>query len=850
MFLIYTAFATAVGNMPILSTTCGEGKIYDPFNYSCEDCPSGSSYNSTTQTCEYSSCEDGYDRYESACIKTDTYERIYTTIANQETDLLTFTNPKTTDTSTTVLNLQYSDETFKKILYYGVIAKSSPYDVKAKEFFANLCTANHFKPDSAVCNLFRFGCNETGDSQYGYEYWRKGVPFLYYNGTQSEIVDEDIFKSTYPPKRDISIQLARYSPDGDFLGFKELTIDFERCSIKNSNAQIWRSFGSNLYNDCYINLYEELNKTSQEFYEPFIVDNTVDGEQVIRPLPALDLNYASTTSQSLNRQDERYHVLTRRFFLAENYTSNDYIQYLTNFTLVFETRMRNKTYMYVPYVAVDYIQVLKSSLKERSPSFKPLTEEIYQPHYEFNVEYTMDLSDFWNGVLATIIVFLFLLVVALVWRLITFCKRHNAEGLSSYIMLGSFAYILDYISNWFFVCFFLISTYYWFFYKLQYSTFYSFPYSKEFPYLIPFVWTAFVVKFFAVLLRLWQITTTDLFFIDWETPHSDDKTVSSWRRITVAKEWLRVTLVHSYSIPFTLITIVFIQNGFNVDLISQAIPDTLLKDVGFSPMVLRVGWLTFLWVILGFVQWIWCEFFYWHFGSDPFLNVVDLCSTSNISTMVIESPQHGYYVHGRCVHAHADESMFRLTTNLAKEALGVASGRGLTPEDKSQVYEVFYEKSFRLKFIEVFYSVMNNTGSKLFKVNASEIPHACIDAFSELNKLFTRFFDMSQSEHRAEVQLEVPITQYVFGLSPKIEDRSILSKDDDREFRKTMIHGAQWSLYILAIILFVGVDMHTHNSMIAAFVVFIVDFLITFVFKMRARAKIAKNALIDTDYLM
>lgn len=851
MFLLFTGLINAVENMPILSTTCTNSTVYNPLTYSCESCPSDSVYNESTQKCDYNACENNMVRYGSVCMAENAFNRSRSTAAIRENDLLTFSNIKSTSGADSIQSFQYSEQIFNKITYYGAIANNAPYDVQAKEFLANMCTANHFKPDSSVCVLFNTGYNNTGISLYGYQDWIEGVPFLYYkDAKQSDVLEEDIFKTVFTDKRNISIQLARYTPDGDFLGFKELTTDFERCSIANQNAQLWRTFGSNLYNDCYINLYQELNRTSFEFYEPFIVDNTVDGEKVIRPLPILDLNYLSSNTQTVNRFGEEYHVLTRRFFLADNYTSDDYVQYLTNFTLVFQTNMNNKSQIYVPLIITDYVQVLKTELQARKPSFKPLTEEVYQPEYAFNVFYQMELSDFWTGVLIAIIVILFVFVVALIWRLITFCKRHNAEGLSLYIYLGSIAYILDYISNWFFLCVFLISAYFWFFYNLQFSSFYSLPYGRDFEYLIPFVWTSFTIKIVAVFLRLWQLTATDLFFIDWETPHSDDQKVSPWRRITVAKQWYYASTVRAYSIPFTVMMIVFIQNGFNVDLITQAIPDTTLIDVGMSPMILRVGWISFLFVILGFIQWIWCEFFYWHFSSDPFLNFVDLCSTSNISTMIIESPQHGYYVHGRCVHAHSDESMFRLTTNLAKEALGVASGRGLTTEDRSQVYEVFYETKFRRRFIEQFYTTMNMMGKKLFSITAKEIPHECIESFANLNKTFTKFFDMSQTNFRNEVQLDVPVSQFVFGLSPKTDEKSILNKAEEREFRKTMVYGAQWSLYILAIILFVGVDMHTQNSMIAAFVVFVVDFLFMTVYRLRTRAKVAKNALMDTDYLI
>lgn len=53
--------------------------------------------------------------------------------------------------------------------------------------------------------------------------------------------------------------------------------------------------------------------------------------------------------------------------------------------------------------------------------------------------------------------------------------------------------------------------------------------------------------------------------------------------------------------------------------------------------------------------------------SDPFHNMIDLCSISNISVLVLTHPLHGYYIHGRSIHDQADTDMAMMDQYLHRE---------------------------------------------------------------------------------------------------------------------------------------------------------------------------------------
>ncbi len=55
---------------------------------------------------------------------------------------------------------------------------------------------------------------------------------------------------------------------------------------------------------------------------------------------------------------------------------------------------------------------------------------------------------------------------------------------------------------------------------------------------------------------------------------------------------------------------------------------------------------------------------------DPITTFIDLCSTCNVSLIVLSYQQYGHYVHGRSVHGLADTGLAQLTINMRREEVG------------------------------------------------------------------------------------------------------------------------------------------------------------------------------------
>ena len=66
-------------------------------------------------------------------------------------------------------------------------------------------------------------------------------------------------------------------------------------------------------------------------------------------------------------------------------------------------------------------------------------------------------------------------------------------------------------------------------------------------------------------------------------------------------------------------------------------------------------------------QWLFFALFYERFIEHPIQQFIDLCSTCNISMLVLESDVYGYYIHGRSVHGRADTGLRQMHENIARE---------------------------------------------------------------------------------------------------------------------------------------------------------------------------------------
>lgn len=739
-------------------------------------------------------------------------------------------------TATGTMNATILDSLVDALFRYGLLEED---DQQAIEYASNLCVLSHYDSNSDACKFLSTMMPLIGNEKYyRYQFWNTRYPFISFENTPiNYILEEDLVAQTFKFNDIVTITLAQYSRTGEFKGFKNLNLELQRCGAPNDIINSWRKFGYNYFSKCSVNVGDLFDKDSTDFYEPFLQDIVKD-KIVLRPIPVISMNYIESNNEVNRNRDERTTRAVRRFFIQDNYTTNEYIQIIDSINITFSVKDRAIA-LNAPKIEIEYITARAGS---------PVEHE-----FQFNVLYTKDLSSFWNAAQILIGVILALALVYFIY-LIFMTLRYNGQGnFKLSVILTLVAHVLDTFGAAFFILTFAFALYVLVFFKWQKSGYFFLPPAEEFELLIPFIWTSFCCKAIAIILYIISMTSLDVFIIDWENPKEDEMPVSAWRKILVANEWNRVLTVRSYSTPFTLLVMIFILQGLDLQLMATPIPSTKLIDNGTTNSVLRFAFSSFIWLILMIVEGLWSNLIYWRFFGNPFLNFVDLCFTSNISTYIRISPFHGFYIHGRKFFPHADEDMETLEQNLQDEQRNLTPERGLVPGTSATVFETFFTTDLRLEFSDLYNAMLAQTGAPSVigckRHLAGDIPKETYETYKEVNKFMKDFLEKKSKNHNFIVQ-EQSIAQQMIGAIPTVVDDSVLSVVNDSKYKKSLLAGLEWKIALFYLIMFACIDVATESPCIAAFVVFIIDQILIKIVETMGRANLSRKTLLDDRFCL
>lgn len=170
----------------------------------------------------------------------------------------------------------------------------------------------------------------------------------------------------------------------------------------------------------------------------------------------------------------------------------------------------------------------------------------------------------------------------------------------------------------------------------------------------------------------------ELFFIDWEQgkalnieniqkESSTKSTISVWRSIFMSNEFARLQVFRKCDIQFSLIGVLILLKVFNLRNLASVKPDLSDLTPGTNSAILLFAADSICWIIVIFGQLLFRYIFYDRFYRNRVNQYVDILSLANISLLVFDEHCHGYYIHGKSVHATADTDMEELNNYLMKE---------------------------------------------------------------------------------------------------------------------------------------------------------------------------------------
>lgn len=580
---------------------CSEDSYQGPGSYGCQSCPSKGMNRTAANDyqCECDS-DQSYLPAGSGCVLSSAIAPIEAQYTRNRARQVLYTENKGS-TGTGLYTLDGSD-TFDYFYYKSADGCRNHKSIQDCQALANLCVLQLYNMQTVVCQLFRdlvATVTEQASEANPDPGWKKGMPWLYYLSDPSDIVDRKAemtvtFDTSSSDKVGLlEFKLAKYHMDGRFLGFLNLTDQLVLCPHSAQDTERYRRFGTNVKIECTMDVSLFVDMEDTFFYELYLVDDGSEGEagKVLRDVPIRIINYRDESGSSVNDGSQSSWQLVRRFYIYDNvsgrlgpdaYISKSrttILQYLKSAMLSVYLQTDEDEKIYIPYFTLEY-QSQQVSYMEGSGGSAGVS---------FESEYVMDIGNFLQIamgilILAHAIVLFVCIVRTYVWT------KNNPPAISreTYIFWLCGKGIMIFLGTWTFIIFwymFLLSGYWFIFFKMQYHVFVLLPSAYDSRSFVPFAAIVALLTMLHLLIVLDLIrrqSKTDFFFIDWETPNrvlrpgtdqlkaiADEVrgeapkadyyklSVSAWRSIFVANELNELQVQRYVSIEFTLLFMVY-----------------------------------------------------------------------------------------------------------------------------------------------------------------------------------------------------------------------------------------------------------------------------------------------------
>lgn len=281
----------------------------------------------------------------------------------------------------------------------------------------------------------------------------------------------------------LQFYLRKYDINGNYLGEELLNTQLQLCSKTYEDGIYYRSFGTTIVNKCNIDLNSFVSRNNtMYFYEIFLKDpqnnKYIDIPILIDNIPNSKASGAGNLNNATQPMDW---ILVRRFFLIDNLSA---LQNLNEFSsgtgkpfglrfpklikLIVLLQNTEGSKIMVPYFEIFY--------KAQSIS---LIESNGKATISFISEYRMNIESFLNTASAIFIILNILIVITVVVRMYVWYKL-NPPALSpdNYILWFIWTFFLKLFEWWgkviFWFCW-VVSAYWYIFFKLQYRVFVLLP---------------------------------------------------------------------------------------------------------------------------------------------------------------------------------------------------------------------------------------------------------------------------------------------------------------------------------------------------------------------------------------
>mmetsp|Transcript_12006 Transcript_12006/g.41630 ORF Transcript_12006/g.41630 Transcript_12006/m.41630 type:complete len:1071 (-) Transcript_12006:2610-5822(-) len=824
----------------------------------------------------------------------------------------TFNDVIDVDGSITTSMSVAKSQPFLKYFLQAAVQCQNNQKWEACQTLANLCTLQLFDTTAPSCATFQtYVSASTISKVHGFNGWQAYYPWLFYEDTSRTVLLDTAINRQVAlsgPLSFLNITLSVYALNGTFLGFQDLTSQLLLCKGDERIALEFTRIGNNDYKDCTIDLLNVINTYGEPvFYEAWVDDAydklgnlRTDGIHLF-PIPIVITNYqegSTKPNQAVLSGTSVWDlldtvVLHRRFFLWDNLsgkkipdttTTQSSAGSTSNMVVVrwakqIQLRVRlqqdnpsttvdEAMRIYPPVLVIQYQQQVTSTIPQGYISKTSAGQSLRYPKVSFSSTYSKDLSSYWRTMMILFIVYNIVMVIYLGLK---FSIRNQSTSVTLSGMASDVVGVVGDFYFWWLV----VMTAYWFcFYKLQAVVKEMLPTDNPPLEYLSIVIAAVVCKVLQIGLLIYEQCNVDIFFIDWEKERTSDRTsstnpgeaaelpnVSVWRTIFMANEWCEMQECRHTSIEFTLMFVLFFMAGLNLQNLDSPQPDVQNLSTTQPNIALRF-FVYFIWyAIVVIFQLVVVKLMY-HFLQDPLDTFADLCQLSNISTFILDEYLHGYYIHGRSVHAHTDVNMLKMQTNFEEENQGKAPSRGLTNKSQEelrgnsdQVFEMYITDKLRENYQQKRSSFFPTGGVAARGGRTADQRNRVVTmckAHHQINEYLQVNFvgDIEAPDSKCEI-LEPSLAHKIFGFPPRtVREHTVLLRDNNNNFSRVLLYGIEWQLLIFDFLVLITWDLIFQNVYFAALFTYGTSMVVVKLRSHFGSKNVAIKTLVDERFLI
>jgi meckelin len=733
--------------------------------------------------------------------------------------------------------------------YFLTSAKKCAFESNrtACQVLANLCVLQGYDGSTKACSTY-FGLGTS-------------VPTLTYSD-DSTLRTTEFTAST---GSFIPLYLATWTLNGTFLGYQTLSTQLTVCPGDPGNQTVFLKAGYDWTTSCKYLLANLLTPGRETlFYELYLKSGT--------SMKSVPVQLSSASSKYV-----------RRFFIIDNVSGKEsssaqptVIRVASSAVLHMKLTTTDSATTQM-YLKVQYAE--KNALALSLPTSDPNTVTATSSggssqQTTMGSEYTMDWSEFRTRLMIALIFVAILILIVWAFRMFIFVRCRQNSNIDGEWLLRGILGLASTAADFLFLFLFAVALYVWIVYKNQPQVSLLLPPDSELTLYLAILAFCLAGKVLYLGVIVWVQTRYDIFFIDWEKsrgrfaslkPGQRGKMapVSIWRTLFIANEWNEMQTVRRISLELTLLLMVLILVGFDYIKWASTAPSMSDTTTTATHSLLRFAVTTLFWIILSCGQMVLNWAVVHRFISNPLTDFVDLVSLANISVFLLRESQHGYYIHGRSVHPHADATIIELRNNMQKEEDNLVAQRGMTPDSDCQTFEIFITPDVRREFnetllIPIAQNILNMQNQVSVRgaagrpsTNKSRLPPMdLIRGYIAMNRFLSSFIDRIQTS--PDQVRERTFWHRAFGVPPDVMaiNKDIFFVDEPTCFESLISFGVEWHLLLFNILLFSVVDWAMQNVVAAALIVWGVDKVYAFLRNWLGEMNLSMKTLIDKRFML